>query len=447
MEEKEKTSSLRDFIKKIPNTKFIVDGFTVKKKEEFQWWFLSHFHADHYGGITKNKWKHGTIVCTESTKNLIKLKFGKGHEDNIKVLERSVIILFELPNDEIYLHTGDFRFSKEKFLEYPKLRELQDKKINGVFLDTTYCNPQYVLPTQENVLDVISTFVKNRMKSNTLFVIGSYTIGKERICEAIANLCHCKIFVTPEKYQILLCLGLPYIDIFTTNPNTTNVHFVNMFDISFGRLANLFKHYGKLYHEIIGIKPTGWTNNKSKLELEVQKKGKISLVEVPYSEHSAFNELRDFCETFDTSNIIPTVNINQSKTQIFYLKEYDYIHKKSELKLKKEETSTTRSLFDFSFLFRKKKEKEDTFDIKIEKSVVENTVSNKDSVEVKKVEISKKQEISIKTEHVEVVDLVEIEEKSTMKRKRPFGDVKLKKTKKLKLPPQTTTLDRFFKKK
>jgi DNA cross-link repair 1A protein len=172
------------------------------------------------------------------------------------------VILFELPNNEIYFHTGDFRFSKEKFMKYPKLKELTTKKLNGVFLDTTYCDPQYILPTQENVLDVVSTFVKNKKKDNTLFVIGSYTIGKERICEAIANKCNCKIFVTPEKYEILLCLDLPYIDIFTTNPNKTNIHFVNMFDISFKRLSLLFKNYGKLYQEIIGIKPTGLENHQ-----------------------------------------------------------------------------------------------------------------------------------------------------------------------------------------
>ena len=371
----------------------------------------------------------------------------------------SVIILFELSNDEIYLHTGDFRFTKEKFLEYPKLKELTKKKITGVFLDTTYCDPQYVLPTQENVLNVISQFVKNRMKNNTLFVIGSYTIGKERICESIAKKCNCKIYVTPDKYQILSCLNLSYIDIFTTNPNNTNVHFVNMFDVSFGRMSNLFKFYGKLYKEIIGIKPTGWTNNKSKLELEVTTKGRISLVEVPYSEHSSFNELRDFCYTFDTSNIIPTVNIQKTKHLIFLLKEFKFKHQKAELKLKKEEKNTTRSLFDFSFLFKKKEEKEnDLFEIKIES---DETIEKDENIKGISIESSIDLTTTVENTTLSTINdsggdatVLKIESKFEMyeeniisKRKRPFGDVKLKKQKKLKLPIQNTTLDRYFKKK
>jgi hypothetical protein len=90
--------SIRQLIKIIPNTKFffplfshtnsfVVDGFTIKNKENYKFWFLSHFHADHYAGITKNKWKHGTIICTQSTKNLIKLKFGGDHEQNIQVVK------------------------------------------------------------------------------------------------------------------------------------------------------------------------------------------------------------------------------------------------------------------------------------------------------------------------------------------------------------------------
>ncbi len=47
-------------VKVVPHTNFVVDGFRLKEKQKYQDYFLTHFHADHYTGITKT-WKHGTI--------------------------------------------------------------------------------------------------------------------------------------------------------------------------------------------------------------------------------------------------------------------------------------------------------------------------------------------------------------------------------------------------
>jgi phosphoribosyl 1,2-cyclic phosphodiesterase len=52
----------RESIKIISPMQFVVDGFTVKNKELYKHWFLTHFHSDHYQGLTKGKWKHG-IIC------------------------------------------------------------------------------------------------------------------------------------------------------------------------------------------------------------------------------------------------------------------------------------------------------------------------------------------------------------------------------------------------
>ncbi len=38
-----------------------------------QTWLLTHFHADHYGGLTKG-WSHGTLVCTPTTARLVQQK-------------------------------------------------------------------------------------------------------------------------------------------------------------------------------------------------------------------------------------------------------------------------------------------------------------------------------------------------------------------------------------
>ncbi len=36
-------------------------------------WLLTHFHADHYGGLTKG-WSQGRLVCTPTTARLVQQK-------------------------------------------------------------------------------------------------------------------------------------------------------------------------------------------------------------------------------------------------------------------------------------------------------------------------------------------------------------------------------------
>lgn len=55
--------------KRIPGTDFICDGFYYACSSLTQNYFLTHFHSDHYGGITK-KWNEGIIYCSVSSYNL-----------------------------------------------------------------------------------------------------------------------------------------------------------------------------------------------------------------------------------------------------------------------------------------------------------------------------------------------------------------------------------------
>lgn len=60
----------------ITHTNIIVDDFDFSKsfpKNTFQH-FLTHFHADHYEGLTP-KWNYGDIHCTHQTKMFIMNKY------------------------------------------------------------------------------------------------------------------------------------------------------------------------------------------------------------------------------------------------------------------------------------------------------------------------------------------------------------------------------------
>lgn len=58
----------------VPGCKFLVDSFSkVAQKSGTRSFFLTHFHYDHYMGLSK-KFSAGTIYCTSETARLVQLK-------------------------------------------------------------------------------------------------------------------------------------------------------------------------------------------------------------------------------------------------------------------------------------------------------------------------------------------------------------------------------------
>lgn len=79
------------------------------------------------------------------------------------------------------------------------LEEPKFKPLTAVYLDTTYCDPNYAFAKQADVISCIAQSVKRKQGPKVLFLVGTYTIGKERICKEIARVCNCKVFVTYQK--------------------------------------------------------------------------------------------------------------------------------------------------------------------------------------------------------------------------------------------------------
>ncbi|KAI4316447.1 hypothetical protein L6164_024425 [Bauhinia variegata] len=312
----------------IPGTPFRVDAFRYLRGD-CSHWFLTHFHLDHYQGLTRS-FNHGKIYCSSVTARLVNMNIGIPYEKlhvlplnervNIAGIDvtcldanhcpGSIIIFFQPPNGKAVLHTGDFRFSEE-IVSNPFL---QICPIHTLILDTTYCNPQYDFPKQEAVIQfVIDAIQAEAFNPKTLFLIGSYTIGKERLFLEVARVLRKKIYVTAAKMRLLKCLGFREDDMqwFTLNECESNIHVAPMWTLaSFKRLKHISNQYLGRFSLIVAFSPTGWTFGKGKKKSPGRRwqKGTIIRYEVPYSEHSSFTELKEFVKHVSPENIIPSVN-------------------------------------------------------------------------------------------------------------------------------------------
>lgn len=323
------TGRICPFYKKIPGTSFTVDAFRYGAVHGCLAYFLTHFHSDHYGGLTKS-WSHGPIYCTPVTARLLVLCLSVNERwiypvplgttriiqgVQVKFLEANhcpgaAIILFCLKNGQSILHTGDFRACKE-MQSYP---ELTESRINVLFLDTTYCNPRYRFPSQKEVIDFVIQITQENLKKNsrTLVVVGAYSIGKERVYLGIAEALETSIFVEKRRNRILMALEWPELaHRLCADAGSTMLHVLPIGFLRPQRLKAYLQDFPR-FNSVLAFRPTGWTySEKIGNQLHLLKPavaGPVTIYGVPYSEHSSFNELRQFVQFLRPEKVIPTVN-------------------------------------------------------------------------------------------------------------------------------------------
>ncbi|XP_060950988.1 DNA cross-link repair 1A protein [Limanda limanda] len=316
------------FYKKIPGTKFVIDAFQYGQIEGITAYFLTHFHSDHYGGLTKTATV--PIYCNRITGNLVKSKLKVAEQyvhilpmnsqvtvEGVKVIlleanhcPGSAMLLFFLPDGQKVLHTGDFR-ADPSMETYP---ELLSCKVQTLYLDTTYCSPEYTFPRQQEVINfaVNTAFELVTLSPRTLVVCGSYSVGKEKVFLALAEVLGSKVCLSRDKYNTMCCLESELIrQRITTDGKAAQVHVLPMMQISFDKLQQYLARFSQQYDQLLAFKPTGWTFSQkveSVEDIRPQIAGNISIYGIPYSEHSSFLELKRFVQWIKPLKIIPTVN-------------------------------------------------------------------------------------------------------------------------------------------
>ncbi|OJD33808.1 dna repair metallo-beta-lactamase [Diplodia corticola] len=419
------------FYKILPGFSICVDAFRYGAVQGCEAYFLSHFHSDHYIGLTAN-WRHGPIYCSRVTANLVrqqlrvdpKFVVGLEWEKPTEVPQTGVTVtmipanhcpgsslfLFEKPigkgqnpRMQRVLHCGDFRACRAH-IEHPLLRpdvldavsgKTRQQKLDVCYLDTTYLNPKYAFPSQGEVIKAcadmcvslnrvraddtdgweqmkreragkgMANFVRKnsdlvneedndedvdamklskgtKNRGRLLVVVGTYSIGKERMCLGIAKAMDSKIFAPPGKMRICRALEDAELDArLTTDPRAAQVHMTPLFEIRAETLDDYLKDYRDTFARAVGFRPTGWNyrppNSRftesplvqtvlhsgnwksgfSMRDLVPQRgsTGRASSFGVPYSEHSSFRELTMFCCALRIDKIIPTVNVGSAKSR------------------------------------------------------------------------------------------------------------------------------------
>ncbi|KAH8832957.1 DRMBL-domain-containing protein [Flagelloscypha sp. PMI_526] len=398
------------FYKVLQGMPIAVDAFCYGKIPKVTAYFLTHAHSDHYTNLSSN-WKHGPIYASEATCNLIVHMLGVDRKwicplpfnvptpvpntDGVQVTlieanhcPGSCLFFFEGKQtidagDSIYtsphvggtkiwryLHCGDFRACPEHVL-HPQVK---GKRIDHVYLDTTYLDPKYTFPPQPLVIDACADLAQKinagckapstpaassiaswagqaqpatpkpdlTKHERVLFVVGTYSIGKERIVKAVAKAVDSKVYCDARKADILRCQPDSELhDLLTIEPLAAQVHILPLGMISSDKLAMYAERFKGAFTKVVGFRPTGWTftpatgsafdisissiiskcqsrrYTSANLQPSRQSTTALQLYPVPYSEHSSFFELTAFALSLDGGwgKMIATVNVGSEASR------------------------------------------------------------------------------------------------------------------------------------
>lgn len=320
---------------------------------------LTHYHGDHYQSLPRdNKYQGPAVIhCSPVTAALlfhvhqVPAQFIREHdfgetwemensEAKITFYDANhcpgaAIVLIKLPDGNHHLHCGDMRYSPA-MKEYSLLKEaVENRKIDLVYLDTTYGHPKHDFCPQSEAVDQVATVVERLIKSpdSTLVLLSCYSIGKEKVLWECAARAQQPIFVSEKKYKMLECCQ-ERLDLCTLDTSETDIHVIPMglagelwpfFQPNYSACrdyAEALEH--KRYSKVVAFLPTGWANgsNWNKKNAVVTKsmsyktnqneRVEVEIRLVSYSEHSAFTELVDFVTFLKPRKVIPTVFSDES---------------------------------------------------------------------------------------------------------------------------------------
>ena len=158
---------------------------------------------------------------------------------------------------------------------------------------------------------------------NTLFLVGSYSIGKENAIEAVAKGAGSQALVNFNRARTLKLSGRWDPAVYTeADSQGVMVRVAAMGASDHAEALRLLEGEAGRYDAVVAFRPTGWTYSKGQAAAGykpwVENDGRTRLYSVPYSEHSSFPQLVQFVKTVSPAAIVPTVNLRESDKLVNY---------------------------------------------------------------------------------------------------------------------------------
>ena len=411
-----------------PFDKFIVDGFNFVEPD-VRHYFLTHAHSDHTCGL-HSSFDLGTIYCSELTARVLRATLGTRQKllctievgqtvevegINVTALDAghcpgSLMFLFtHLATGRSALHTGDCRASPDIVVAAATAAataKAQARRglattsgggsgggsssggstttsgttsgsgtnggsslVDTLYLDTTYASPRWAFPAQPASLAMLERIVavERAREPATLFLVGSYQVGKEKAIAAATRASGGRALVPPRR-ALSLRLCHEWSDAMHTEEDAADVTvhvspLGGMGQDAHTEMREMIDRSNGRYRAAVYLRPTGWTWTKGMgaafaksgfntgggiaegaatdaapseppacadgssssasfasapplfLKPWAENGGATRVYGVPYSEHSSYTELEHLVSALRPAKIVPTVNADSSTSR------------------------------------------------------------------------------------------------------------------------------------
>ena len=150
-------------------------------------------------------------------------------------------------------------------------------------------------PFPAATVDLIMEFLAGR--PNTVVMVGAYDVGKERIFKAIAASLDCKLWGDQRRLATWRCLeDEEILSRVVEDRARAQVQVIRNNQVNWAKLGMEFDAIksGGCWSHVLGVRPTGWSHSRgeraedSLVSVNIVTRGQVSLLEVPYSEHSSY---------------------------------------------------------------------------------------------------------------------------------------------------------------
>lgn len=265
-------------------------------------YLLSHFHEDHMAGLGKG-WSSGPLYASKITCRLLadlsrvdpaclrplgewgSVRAGRWTVTALPANHCPGSVMFHVERDGVgsVLYTGDFR------LDDGVRRALAGlPPVDTAYVDCTYSDQRYSFPPQEEAVRRVVE-IASRADRGREVMLAVYTIGKNRIVEAVSRACESPVYMPERLRRVYELIGMGRF-------------------VTGSRESTRLRGYARAYLEerfrmlpasrrrnSLVIVPTGWARDERELE---QRRFGATFHYVPYSEHC------DAAETVEALSLI-----------------------------------------------------------------------------------------------------------------------------------------------